>query len=137
MRSAFALWGLLALSVTAVSAQDPPACDGDITVVRVSKLKPGATLDGYLKAVEAHRAFYREHGFKDNEIVTARVIVRDQASGAMSYSEDQFLSLHIRPPFGQNVPGRGDAGYDAFVKQYRDTSDIVSETYACIPKRAG
>ena len=115
MRIAFLMCAIV-LSVAPSAAQnEPPRCDGDITILRVSKIKPGGT-DGFMKAVEAHRAFYRANGVEDNEIVTARVIVRDQATGDMSYAEDQVLSLHIRPPYQQNVPGRGDAAYDAFVK---------------------
>jgi hypothetical protein len=84
-----------------------------------------------MAAVAAHKAWYRQHGFKDNVIVASRVILRDQASGEMKYSESEVVSYHVRPPRG---PVDRDAAWNDYVKQYRDSSDITSEYMTCMPK---
>src|SRR5581483_9287506 len=121
--------------VPSVFAQNkPPACDGDITVVRVSTIRPGQ-LEGFMSAVAAHKAWYRSHGYKDNVIVASRIINRDEKTGAMKYSDAEVLTYHVRPPGGPAEP-KHDAAWDAYVKQYRETSDIKNQYITCMPKLA-
>jgi hypothetical protein len=125
----------LTLLASASFAQQPaiPACDGDLTIVRVSQIKPGGTVQGLLAAAAAHQKWYRDHGVMDNEIVVSRIIVRDSAARALKYSDTEVLTYHIRPP----GPGRvkaPDASWNAFVRQYRENSDIKAEYFTCVPK---
>ena len=134
MRTKLILAALAAFQVSSALAQTPmPACAGDIDLVRVSTIKAGA-LDGFLAAVAAHKAWYRAHGFADNAIVAARVIVRDEKTGTMKYSEAEVVTHHVRPPGPDQTTPKKDAAWDAYVKQYRDTSDIKSEYLTCMPK---
>ncbi len=134
MRTTLILAALAAFQVSPALAQTPmPACAGDIAVVRVSTIKPGG-LDGFLAAVAAHKAWYRTHGFADNAIVAARVIVRDEKTKTMKYSDAEVVTHHVRPPGPDQTAAKRDAAWDAYVKQYRDTSDIKSEYMTCMPK---
>ena len=133
MRTAFLLAALTAFQVPYALAQGMPACDGDIDIVRVSTIKPGA-LQGFLAAVAAHKAWYRSHGFNNNVIVASRVIVRDEKTKTLSYSEAEVVTHHVRPPGPEQTGAKRDAAWDAYVKQYRDTSDIKSEYTTCMPK---
>jgi hypothetical protein len=134
MRAALFLTALVALQATSALAQPPaPACDGDITIVRVSEIKPGA-MQLFMTAVAAHKAWYRANGVNDNEIVSPRVLNRDEKTGAMTDSDKEVVSFHIRPPADSRIPKRGDAAWNAYVKQYRDSSDIKSEYVICMPK---
>jgi hypothetical protein len=129
------LSAIIVLQSFSACAQRPmPACDGDITVVRVSQIKPGGSIQGFMAAVEAHKAWYRSHGFTDNEIVASRVIVLDPKTGALEYSDTEVLTYHLRPPGMGNPPGQGDAAWNAYVKLYRDNSDIKSEYVTCLPR---
>src|ERR1022692_1680943 len=121
MRTAFALAILAVLQLPSAFAQSaPPACNGDYAIVRVSTIKPGA-MPAFMAAVAAHKAWYRDHGFKDNVIVASRVILTDEKTHAMKYSDTEVVTYHIRPPGGPQV--KRDAAWDAYVKQYRDSSD--------------
>jgi hypothetical protein len=44
------------------------------------------------------------------------------------------MSFHLRPPAASRTPNKNDAAWEAFVKQYRDNSDLKSEYWACIPR---
>ena len=133
MRTAV-LTALLALSLTSAFAQNAsPTCDGDIAVVRVSAIKPGH-LNDFMAAVAAHKSWYRSHGFTDNVIVASRVLLRDQQTGATKYSDAEVVTYHVRPPGGKETAAKKDAGWDAYVKQYRDSSDIKNEYLTCLPK---
>jgi hypothetical protein len=136
MRTLLCLTVAATLHAAAAHAQTAaPACFGDVATVRVSQIKPGGTVQGFMKAAEAHLAWYRANGIKDNDIVAARVFVRDEKTGLpVKYSETEILSFHLRPPDVLRTPNRNDAAWQAFVKQYRDHSDLKVEYWACIPK---
>lgn len=132
MRTALFLVALAA--IPNVFAQNGlPQCNGDIALVRVSEIKPGQ-MEGFMAAVAAHKAWYRSHGFQDNVIVAARVILRDEKTGAMKYSDTEAVTYHVRPPGPAQTGSKRDAAWDAYVKQYRDTSDIKNEYMTCMPK---
>ena len=97
MRTASFLAALVALQMPAAFAQNAmPACDGDIAIVRVSTIKPGA-MQGFMAAVTAHKAWYRSHGFNDNVIVASRVMLFDEKTKVTKYSDTEVMTYHIRP----------------------------------------
>lgn len=134
MRLALSLMLFAALQIApAFAQQNPiPPCAGDYVTVRVSRILPGGSMKGFLAAVAAHKAWYRANGFKDNEIVASRVILHEDATGKYSYSDKEVITYHFRPP--SNVKNRDDDAWKAYVKQYRDNSEIVSEYFSCMPK---
>jgi hypothetical protein len=136
MRTAVILAALTVLWIPSAFGQGgAPKCDGDYAIVRVSTIKPGA-MEGFLAAVSAHKAWYRSHGFSDNIIVASRVISINEKTHAMAYSDTEVITYHVRPPGGAQTQPKKDAAWDAYVKQYRDTSDIKSEYLSCMPKLA-
>ena len=87
-----------------------------------------------MAAVAAHKAWYRANGITDNEIVVSRVLVRGSATDVLKYSDTEVLTYHVRPPAQERTPHRGDAAWNAYVKQYRDNSEIKNEYTTCMPK---
>jgi hypothetical protein len=130
---------LLTVFVSASLAQTPassnprPACDGNIATVRVSGITPNGSIDGFLKAVDAHKKWYKSHGQTGHEIFAARILVRNEATKAQQYSEKEVMTYPIHPASAQSE-AQHDADYDAFVKMYRDNSEIKQQYTACIPK---
>jgi hypothetical protein len=136
LAAAAGLAAALACAAPASAAASRPAgevdahtvCDGNIDIIRVSRLKPGATLSQFEDAVAAHVAWYRSHGMASNSMVVARVLNRD-AVGGITVSPTDVMTIHLKNPivtFAQM-----DAGWDAYVAKYRAVSDIVSETIVC------
>jgi len=114
-----------------------PACDGNLTVVRISQIKPTSNMAAFMKAMDAHLAWYRKNGFTDNQIYAARIAVADPATKATKYSETEVMTFHVGSPATMSAVGvskKDQAGWDNYVKQYRDSSDIKSETVVCLPK---
>ena len=135
MRTTLFVALLAAVPFLSLKAQPAPsACNGDLAVVRVSEIKPGGTMKGFLDAVDAHKAWYRANGVNDNVIVAAPVLIRDAATRANKFSETQVLTFHIHPPAAARTPNRGDAAWNAYVKLYQDNSDIKQEYMTCLPK---
>ena len=120
-----------AVHPSAFGQTQPLACEGRIATVRVSEIKPEGSVSGFLAAVAAHKAWYVSHGVTNDEILAMPVINRDATTRAQSYSDKQFMSFHIH---GSRQPGpKHDDAYEAFVKLYRDNSDIKSEYNICLP----
>lgn len=122
---------LLTCSVSMFAQNVLLACDGRRATVRISEITASGTVKGFMDAVAAHKAWVFSHGLTKDEIITVPVIVRDEQTHARSYSEKQFWSVHIH---GSNGPEpKHDEAYDAFVKMYRDNSDIKSAYDICLP----
>ena len=59
----------------------------------------------------------------------------DPKTNTFKYSDTEVIAFHVRPPSGRpSVAAKDQAGWDAYVKQYRDSSDIKAEYMACLPK---
>jgi len=131
MRNVLLVFGLLTGSGSLFAQSAPLVCEGHRATVRISEITATGTVQGFMNAVAAHKAWVFSHGLTKDEITTVPVIVRDEKTGARSYSSKQFLSIHVH---GSNDPGpKHDEAYDAFVKMYRDNSDIKSAYDICLP----
>jgi hypothetical protein len=114
-----------------------PACAGDIVTVRRIELKPPATIDSYLHNMDIHRAWYRLHGFKNNEIFGARILLTDPQTGTAGYSSTELIAFHIRPPYGPNTTSVHDPAWIAFHKTYDEISRIKDQYQVCMPRDHG
>ena len=107
-------------------AQRPalPPCSGINNIVRMSDIQPGK-LTTFLSAVTAQKAWYKQLGTTD-EIVLLRVV--DPKTG--EYSETEALTFHKQ----SGKSPANDAGYDAFVALYKQSSTIKSQYIICETK---
>ena len=74
-------------------------------------------------------AWYRSHGFTGNRLMMGPVISGNRGSG-WTASETEYASVHFDAP--GVPPDKRDAGWDAYVKAYRDSSDIATEKFVCL-----
>lgn len=51
----------------------------------------------FLAAFDAHKAWYRSHGFHDNVIVASRVILTGEKTGSTKYSDAEVVTYHNQP----------------------------------------
>jgi hypothetical protein len=131
MRSLSAAFAALFLSSFSAFAADAPTCEGELWIVRKSRIVEGGTMEGFLQAIEAQMAWYRANGIVDNE--TAVGPVQDAALGATPQPvENIVMTIHMDSPSGpaDGLP-YGDAEWDAFVRLFGENSEIVEETRFC------
>jgi hypothetical protein len=116
----------------ASTAAAMPACAGVLTMIRVSEITPAGSMDKFMEAVAAQKAWYAKNSPADM-IFASKILVRDAATGVSSYSDKTVISYHF---YGTNTmtPPKRDAGYDAFVKLFGETSTIKESTLTCIPQ---
>lgn len=121
MRPALFAAAALLLWAGAACAQD--VCSGGHPVfVRVSKIKPGqAAL--FAKAVADQQAWYRGHGITTNQQMFGAVFT------PTGVSPDQVMTVHMDAPLQRPAT---DAGWNAFIQEFHASSDMVSETRACV-----
>lgn len=127
---------LSAVCLTAVFAVPAMAADvcanGQVAIIRVSTLKATGSRAGFDKAVQDQIAWYRGKGITTNKIVEANVI--DFNGGKPLVSAKEVLSIHYDPPAAMGKQPAQDDGYKAFVKEFRENSDITTEKSVCLPK---
>lgn len=124
-----------ALAVPSLSAQQSPAAGmqsackhGEVTRVRHSKIKAGATMAEFEAAAAAHRAWYTSRGYKLTMVLAP---VLHYQGGVPSVAKDEVMSFAS----GDNVPrDKQDAAWNAFVAKYRASSDLTFEQVVCMPK---
>ncbi|AFL88237.1 hypothetical protein Terro_1951 [Terriglobus roseus DSM 18391] len=116
----------VAFASLSAAAQQPamPSCPGTPEIVRVSTIKPGK-MDKFLEAVAAQAKWYKQQGTTD-EISVLRVM--DTNTGAWSATE--ALTTHTEPA-GQDAKRAHNAGYDAFVSLFRESSDVKAQYVGC------
>jgi hypothetical protein len=113
-----------------VAAQTKPAAacsQGELTRIRLSKIKPGGTLAGFRDAVAAHTRWYKAHGYRIEQRIAPVVTFGKGKAGAAGQEVMTFVS-------SADVPReKRDAGWTAFVAKYRANSEIERETIVCLP----
>jgi hypothetical protein len=121
------------IATTASAATPPALCpNGEIAIVRISKIAPGGSMEGFKAAMADHAKWYSDHGYTADREVLAPVIVSDPSHKDWSIAQDQVVTLHTH---AQHVPDdKHDAGWDKFVAEYRANSQIVQEAMICLPK---
>lgn len=128
------LIGCVAASLFALpAAAADPLCSGQVAVIRVSALKAARSRAAFDKAVASQIAWYRSHGVTSNKIVEANVIEVGNGKPPM-ISAKEVVTIHYDPPTAAGKQPAIDDGYRAFVKEFRDSSDIASEKTVCLPK---
>lgn len=122
---------LVVSQVPFASAQTmPPACDGEMTMVRVDTIKTGKLTD-FMAAVQAHQQWYKSHGYKD-VIYASKVVTRDEKTKESKFSDSTVMTFHIQLP--NSAPPKPDAAWDAYVKQYNDSSVVKESFVTCSPR---
>jgi len=100
-------------------------CTGKAVSVRFVAIKPGqAAL--YAKAVADHQAWYATH---HNKTVVASVQVASYKGGKAAFDSSSAVSIVTYDTASQPAH---DAAYDAFVKEYKDSSSITEERRGCM-----
>jgi len=138
MRKSLLTLTLFAITAVPAAFSQTPAplpCDGAVTRVRVSTIKPGM-MPQFEKAVAANLAWYRGKGITTNNIVLAKVIDRDAATKSYKFSESEAMTYHFNPPQATSSSPEPDDAYKAFVQMYNDSSTIKAEYTVCMPKSA-
>lgn len=135
MKSALSA-ALAALTLAAAApalAQTPnELCpNGQLALVRTSKLKPGGDKAGFEKAVHDNLAWYRSKGITTNQQLAATVLISEDGGKTWKASSDTVASVHLNPPSSRPA---NDAAWDAFVAEFRANSDIATETMLCVEK---
>jgi hypothetical protein len=128
MRSLAVILASASLTLAAAAHASPVCPNGDIATLRASMLTPSGTMAGLTKAVADHQQWYRAHGYADR-ILLAPVLT--MGPGGLARSPNQAITFHLRTV---EVPrDKHDAGWDAFVAEYRANSTVTNETTVCYP----
>jgi hypothetical protein len=111
------------------TAQPKPATgcpQGELTRIRVSKIKPNGSMAGFRDAVAAHTRWYKAHGYRIEQRIAPVVTF---ARGRTGSAPQEVMTLAT----SDDVPReKHDAAWNAFVAKYRANSDIERETIVCM-----
>jgi hypothetical protein len=108
-----------------------PACDGLISIIRLSDITANGSMEKFMAAAAAQQAWYANRGYSD--VIFATPLVQyDPETAETSYSGKHALTFHYIKP-NNGVP-QTDADWDAFVKLYADNSTVRATYISCVPK---
>jgi hypothetical protein len=117
----------------AMAASSSDLCpNGNITIIRINKITPKGTAEGFEKAVADHAKWFADHGYGEDRIVSAPVLIYDQANKTMVEATNEVMTIHSN---SHAIPrDKHDAAWDAFTAEYRANSEAGGETTACLPR---
>jgi predicted pyridoxine 5'-phosphate oxidase superfamily flavin-nucleotide-binding protein len=119
------------VTATPAEAQASP-CTGKVNIVRISDITPGK-MDTFLKAIATQKAWYAKAGTKD--VISVMRIMDQGADKSYKLSETQAITTHEQDASrGPNGGPAHDAGFDAFVALFKDSSTIKTQYIACVVK---
>jgi nicotinic acid phosphoribosyltransferase len=121
---------------SALRAQTPagqPACDGVLVAIRISDIRPDSSVERFMAAIEAQKAWYASHGYKDDRIFVSQILVRTMDTKNFTASGKQVMTYHYYSQASQKSPVH-DAAWDAFVKMFADSSVIKESILNCVPR---
>lgn len=129
----FAMTVPLAISSHAQAADAPAACpSGNLAIIRISTITPKGTLAGFQKAAADHAKWYTSHGYSEDQIVAAPVLLFDAATSKLNKSPDTVITFHYH---SHDVPqDKHDKAWDSYVAEYNANSEIKSTTLVCMPR---
>ena len=114
---------------TVATAEPKPATDcsqGELTRIRLSKIKPNGSMAGFRDAVAAHTRWYKAHGYRIEQRIAPVVRFAKAKAGSAPQEVMTFAT-------SDDVPReKHDAAWEAFVAKYRANSDIERETIVCM-----
>jgi len=88
-------------------------------------------MDAFLKAVAAQAAWYKSAGTTD-QIGVMRILNQDPTSKAYTVSDTEAITTHIMPSKRSTGPRPDQAGWDAFVKMFSESSTIKTQYMTCV-----
>jgi hypothetical protein len=135
MKTAWLVAALGLAAAPALAAEPQQLCKGELVMVRTSKLKSPETRPGFEKAVKDNEAWYRAHGITANRQIGGSVLVYNPQTHETSVSPDVVATVHVNPP-GASAPAP-DAAWNAFVDEYRASSDLETQTLICLERPIG
>ena len=117
------------LAAAEARAQAPETCPGGYQIVRTSIVKPGQ-MTTFLKAARDQQAWYAAKNLPDR-ILVGRVLERQTA--APPTSDKTVMTVHTGMTDLRSAPhDAGDAGWNGFVAEYRQSADMVDERFVCM-----
>lgn len=123
--SSLAIAGAAQVPVAAQQSSDLQ-CTGKRVTIRLSAIKPGK-LDLFKKAVADHKAWYAAH---HSGTTTSMVrLIKSAGPGKTAWDDAQVMTVTTYDTTSQPAQ---DAAYAAFVKEYRDSSDLKEEQRGCM-----
>jgi hypothetical protein len=129
----FALVLPFALAVQSATSPAPaqPMCEGSPATIRISAIKPGqAAL--FEKAAADHQAWYRSRG-QGVQVKRLKMLAKDARPPAdVRYDPAMQGTVTIYARGTAPAMPQTDAAWDAYVKQYRDSSDVREEYRVCM-----
>ncbi len=129
MRNAFLVIAALIAAGPATAAGQCP--NGQMAVMRVSKLSPGGSMTGFREAARDHAAWFRSHGIAASQFVVP-VLIYNAKVKARVPSAIEVMTVRLGE--ADVPPAKQDAAWKAFVAKYKANSTIVSETRTCFPR---
>jgi hypothetical protein len=124
---------VMAIPATALAASATDLCqNGNVMTIRINKITSKGSAEGLEKAVADHAKWYADHGYTEDRIVSAPVLMYDQANRTMVKVADEVMTIHTN---AHPVPrDKHDAAWEAFTAEYRANAENGAETTACMPK---
>ena len=150
---AAAATALLAPAITVAQSSGASTCSqGQLTRIRLSKIKPNGSMAGFRDAVAAHTRWYKAHGYRMEQRIAPVVTFasgRTESNGARAGYGRKRTYRQVNASAGSggssqevmtfvtsdDVPReKHDAGWNAFVAKYRANSQMERETIVCMPR---
>ena len=116
-----------------VSAESE-ACEGVISILRISNYIDGGSEAGLREASALHNQWYVANGVTENSQTVIPIFDYDDTTDSVVKNADRVATLHFNSTASRDARERqGDEGWTNFISAYDANTKVTETIFLCIP----
>ena len=124
----------LALVFSQFVSAESGACEGVISILRISNYVDGGSEAGLPEPSALHNQWYVANGVTENSQTVIPIFDYDDSTDSVVKNADRVATLHFNSTVSGNVRERqGDEGWINFISAYDANTKVTETIFLCIP----
>ena len=116
-------------------AKEENACDGTVSILRISNYVGTGSETGLREASAKHDAWYKSHGVTENKQVVIPLLEYDRDTDSFTKDTSRVATLHLNSiASAESQEYRGDNAWNEFIALYNENTEVTESVIACLPK---
>lgn len=116
-------------------AQEENACDGVVSILRISNYLGTGSETGLRDASAKHDAWYKSHGVTKNKQVVIPLLEYDMDTDSFTKDTSRVATLHLNSVASASSRDYiGDNAWNEFIALYNENTEVTESVIACLPK---
>ena len=134
MKTLFSTLVVSALVFSQSVSAESEACEGVISILRISDYVDGGSEAGLREASALHNDWYVANGVTENAQTVIPIFDYDGTTGSVVKNVERVATLHFNSTVSRDArEQQGDEGWKNFISAYDANTKVTETIFLCIP----